>query len=156
MTDKWPRGHRMHRSTMALPAPTHALRMSECVTGAQHLRGHDREDVGMWRTYRIHLLQNIPVQNRHTVHTCYRIYRYRTDIPHTPVTEYTGTEPTYRIHLLQNISVQNRHTAYTCYRMYRYRTDIPVQNGHTVYNCYRIYRDVIATSYTILIKNYDA
>jgi len=35
MKDKWPRGHRIHRSKMALLAPTHAQRISECVTYCQ-------------------------------------------------------------------------------------------------------------------------
>jgi len=75
-------------------------------------------------TYHIQLLQNIPVQNRHAVYNCYRIYRYRTDIPYATFTKYNGTEPTYRMQLLQNIPVQNRHTIYNCHTIYRYRTVI--------------------------------
>jgi hypothetical protein len=102
----------MHCSTarwMALLAGSYACtaylrvrNMLSITTGARHLRGRDHAYVGMWRTYREQLLQNIPAQSRHIVGNYYGIYRYRTDTPFATVTEYTGMEPTYRKQMLQN------------------------------------------------------
>ena len=116
MTDKWPRGRGMHRSTMDGLAGSYAcnayLRMRNVLSGRVH------------STYEA-MTGNVWECGGHTASNCYRTCRYGTDTSYASVREYTGLEPSKSGQMLQNIPVGNRHTVIKCYRIHRYSTDIP-------------------------------